>query len=96
MKPIDQAAQQILDEHGLKPKEQFTTGHSGAFVILCESDTLSHVVLKVAVDSRSKEELEANIRGYESIRQEGLNRLLPDILIIPSRPGRELTFPFDD
>lgn len=88
MNSIDYLTKQILDAYHLDPKKQYSKGQSGALVLLCDSVDKGLVVLKVAVNERSQQELEANKSGYIQLRQEGLERVLPDTLITSSLQGR--------
>lgn len=76
---IDKTIEQILHSLKFKPEKQFH-GNSGAIVLLCESQEIGNVIIKIATNERSVEEIKANIKGYEKIKKEGLEKILPDTL----------------
>ncbi len=86
---LDQSVKRIIEKYDLTTTGRFNNGNSGALVLKCLSNEHGPVVLKVSQDERSKEEIRANKSGYEKIRCERLETILPDLLIVNSQGERD-------
>jgi len=69
----------VLNRENLKPLQIFSTGNSGCIVLKAVRD-LDEFVLKIPTDDHSLVEILNNIRGFDNLRREGLDEMLPEFI----------------
>jgi len=67
----------ILCNEDLELIRIFNTGNSGAIVLHTHNKYHEEFVLKIALNNRSKQEIDKNEMGYKAIKKAGLDSLLP-------------------
>lgn len=74
----------ILAVEGVSLEKRFTTGNSGCFVGKIIDAEGKNLVIKIPVNENSRQEIQENIQGYISLRQQGLQELLPETIRVKS------------
>lgn len=74
----------ILAVGGVSLEKKFTTGNSGCFVGKIIDAEGKSLVIKIPVNENSRQEIQENIQGYISLRQQGLQELLPETIRVKS------------